>query len=214
MRECTSVDSLPPSWPNRLQATGLMTAVRFDEDPFPTRIFYDWSSRLLNTTLYPSPLSDQKYALVARLLGDTGYFRHQYPNGDVAMCAQSLPGPPVRDWKRVDGCECRAEIAPESTLNPSAVTTKILWCPTDLAKYQVFWTWYQETGKPVTFMQTRSSPTDGTGLNLADYSGWLPGSEIPASAFNLPSECEGLPKIPVPDACHNCHLPLGHQGGG
>jgi len=38
--------------------------------------------------------------------------------------------------------ERRAQIAPHTVLNPSDVPTKILWCPTDLALRQVFWTWY------------------------------------------------------------------------
>jgi len=113
----------------------------------------------------------------------------------------------VPNWNQVDGCECRAQIAPHSVPNPTDVPIKILWCPTDLSAQQVFWTCYSDTGTPVVFMQSNSSPTDGTGLNLADYYGWLPGSMAPPGTFDIPASCIGKPKHDVPQACHNCHLP-------
>jgi hypothetical protein len=213
--ECTSTGALPPPWPERLQATAFMTAVSFPPNPFPTRIYYDWTQRAQNTTLYYNPSTPKEHAQLALLLGDTGYIAIVEEGGGIASCQQVLPGPPVRNWNEVDGCECRLQIAPNTVLNPSDVPTKVLWCPTDLELRQVFWTWYSDTGTPVVFMQSNSSPTAGTGLNLADYHEWGPGSVAPAGTFDLPEACQGQPKQPgaFPQACNNCHLPLNSKGG-
>ena len=208
--ECSSNTSLPPDWPNQVQATAFMTAVSFAPNPFPTRIFYDWTQKAQNTTLYYYPPTQQNYAQTAYLTGNTGYITNVEQGGTVSMCQQVLPGPPVPDWKVADHCQCRAQIAPHTVLNPSDVPTKILWCPTDLQLRQVFWTWYSDKGTPVVFMQSNSSPTAGTGLNLADYHEWGPGSVAPAGTFTLPAACQGQPIVPnaFPKACNNCHLPL------
>lgn len=207
-------DSLPPAWPDQLQVTAFMTAVSFTPNPFPTRIYYDWTKKSQNTTLYYYPATPKNYAQTALLLQDTGYISFVEEGGHISSCQQVLPGPPVPNWKQVDGCECRAQIAPKTVLNPSDVPTKILWCPTDLALKQVFWTWYSDTGTPVVFMQSNSSPTAGTGLNLADYHAWAPGSVAPAGTFDLPPACQGQPIQPnsFPKACNNCHLPLNERG--
>ncbi|MGH8566590.1 MAG: hypothetical protein ACREXU_00890, partial [Gammaproteobacteria bacterium] len=160
--------------------------------------------------LYYFPPTQKDYAQTALLLRDTGYIAFVEKGGSVSSCQQALPGPQVPNWKAVDGCECRAQIAPHTVLNPSDVPTKVLWCKTDLALKQVFWTWYSDTGTPVVFMQSNSSPTAGTGLNLADYHEWGPGSAAPAGTFDLPQACQGQPKVPnaFPKACNDCHLPL------
>jgi len=213
--QCSSKSSLPPPWPDQVQATAFMTAVSFAPNPFPTRIFYDWTKKSQNTTLYYYPPTPKDYAQTALLLGETGYIAFVEEGGGISGCQQVLPGPPVPNWKNVDGCECRGQIAPHTVLNPSDVPTKILWCKTDLAAKQVFWTWYSDTGTPVVFMQTNSSPTAGTGLNLADYYGWSPGSVAPAGTFDLPQACQGQPKVPnaFPKACNDCHLPLNAKVG-
>jgi len=212
--ECSSTGSLPPSWPDQVQLTAFMTAVSFQPNPFPTRVFYDWKKPAQNSTLYVYPPTAESYAQEALLLGNTGYIAMVRENGSISSCAQALPGPQVPNWKEVDGCQCRAQIAPHTVLNPSDVPTKILWCPTDLALRQVFWTWYSDAGRPVVFMQSNSSPTAGTGLNLADYYEWGPGSVAPAGTFDLPQACQGQPKQPnaFPTACNNCHLPLNARG--
>ncbi len=210
LSECSSPSDLPPPWPEQVQGTVFMTAVSFDPNPFPTRVFYDWEQKAQNTSLYYYPPPTEPTGddvQVALLTGDTGYIRIEDKAGDVTMCQQALPGPQVPDWNSVDGCQCRAQIAPGTILNPSTVPTKIMWCPTDLSAQQVFWTWYSDEGSPVVFMQTNSSPTAGTGLNLADYYEWEPGSIAPAGTFDVPPACEGEPKVEVPTACHNCHLP-------
>ena len=206
LSECSSTGSLPPEWPNQVEGTVFMTAVNYKVNPFPTRVYYDWTQIAQNTSLYDSA-SPGASSNVALLTGDTGYIFERQSDGRVSNCQQVLPGPQIPNWQRIDGCECRAELAPYSVLNPTGTTTKILWCPTDLSADQVFWTWYSDKGTPVVFMQSNSSPTAGTGLNLADYYTWSPGSIAPAGTFSLPSECDGQPKIPVPEACHNCHLP-------
>lgn len=202
---CSSKNSLPPSWPSQVQGTVFMTAVSFKPNPFPTRVFYDWTQKAQNTTLYSYPSTKAHFSQTALLLGDTGY---GIDNGFATTCHQVLPGPQVPNWKVVDRCECRAQIAPNTVLNPTSVPTKILWCPTDLSHKQVFWTWYSDAGTPVVFMQSNSSPTDGTGLNLADYYQWQPGSVAPPGTFDLPTACKNAPKKAVPQACHNCHLPV------
>lgn len=213
--ECSSPKALPPPWPDKLQVTAFMTAVSFAPNPFPTRIYYDWTKKSQNTTLYYYPPTPKNYAQTAYLLGETGYITNVAEGGVTTDCQQVLPGPPVPNWKEVDGCECRGQIAPHTVLNPSDVPTKILWCKTDLALKQVFWTWYSDTGTPVVFMQTNSSPTAGTGLNLADYHEWGPGSEAPAGTFDLPAACNGKPKVPdaFPKPCNDCHLPLNTTTG-
>lgn len=208
LSECSSTGDLPPSWPDQVQATVFMTAVSFKPNPFPTRVFYDWTQQAQNSTLYVYPPNDEELAQVALLLENTGFGIGLRPDGSVASCEQSLPGPQIPDWNAVDGCQCRAQIAPGTVLNPSDVPTKILWCPTDLSAKQVFWTWYSNTGTPVVFMQSNSSPTAGTGLNLADYYHWSPHSVAPEGTFDLPAACQGTEPIQVPQACHNCHLPL------
>ena len=212
--ECSSTGSLPPSWPDRTQLTAFMTAVNFQYNPFPTRVYYDWKKPAQNSTLYYDPPTAENYSQLALLLGDTGYIAMVRQNGSISSCSQALPGPQVPNWNKVDGCECRAQIAPHTVLNPGDVPTKILWCPTDLALRQVFWTWYTDEGRPVVFMQSNSSPTAGTGLNLADYYEWGPGSVAPAGTFDLPQACQGQPKQPnaFPTACNNCHLPLNARG--
>jgi hypothetical protein len=214
--ECSSTKALPPKWPDQLQITAFMTAVSFDPNPFPTRIYYDWTKKAQNTTLYYYPPTPKNYAQTAYLLGETGFITFVEEGGGVSGCQQVLPGPPVPNWKEVDGCECRAQIAPRTPLNPSDTPTKILWCKTDLQLKQVFWTWYSDTGRPIVFMQTNSSPTAGTGLNLADYHEWGPGSVAPAGTFDLPKACEGQKKQPgaFPTQCNDCHLPLNTKGGG
>lgn len=209
---CSSTGALPPPWPERVQGTVFLTAVSFPPNPFPSRVFYDWTKPAQNTTLYYFPPTAENYAQVAYLVGNTGYIAFQRQNGSFSQCQQALPGPPIRNWKEADHCQCRGELAPHTVLNPSAVPTKILWCPTDLAAKQVFWTWYSSTGTPVVFMQSNSSPTAGTGLNLADYYHWAPGSVAPPGTFDPPVLCKGKPVVKVPQACHNCHLPLNPHG--
>ncbi len=208
LTSCASTGDLPPDWPEQVQLTAFMTAVSFEPNPFPTRVFYDWTKKAQNSTLNYFPQTVENGSQKALLLGDTGYIAMVRKDGSVSSCAQALPGPQVPNWKKVDGCECRGQIAPHTVLNPSDTPTKILWCPTDLSAKQVFWTWYSDTGTPVVFMQSNSSPTAGTGLNLADYTGWQPGSVAPEGTFDLPAECKGQPVVAVPKACHNCHLPL------
>lgn len=225
--ECSSPGSLPPPWPEQTQASVMMTAVSAAPNPFPTRVYYDWARdpHAQNSSLYNlysegvDPSLDY-YVEEALLTGVAGYDIYRDKDGTLIKCEQSLPGPQVPDWFEVDGCECRAEIAPGTVLNPSAEPTKILWCPTDLSADQVFWTWYSDTGTPVVFMQTNSSPTAGTGLNLADYYGWSPGSIAPEGSFDIPEECPqpdpqpGLCAGVVPLACCNCHMPVNEPGGG
>lgn len=213
--ECSSPSALPPPWPDQVQATAFMTAVSFTPNPFPTRIFYDWKQRAQNSTLYYYPQTPANGAQTALLKGDTGYITSVPESGPAWCCQQVLPGPQVPNWKEVDDCQCRAQIAPHTVLNPSDVPTKILWCKTDLAARQVFWTWYSDQGRPVVFMQSNSSPTAGTGLNLADYYEWGPGSVAPPGSFDLPPACQAARKVPdaFPKACNDCHLPLNARGG-
>ena len=206
-----SENDLPPPWPEKVQGSVFMTAVSFPPNPFPTRVFYDWSKKAQNTSLYyyPPPSSAEgDYVQVALLTDDTGYIRIEDQVGTVNMCEQALPGTQVPNWKSVDQCKCLAQLAPNTVLNPSNVPTKVLNCPTDAEAQQYFWTWYSDEGTPVVFMQTNSSPTAGTGLNLADYYHWLPDSVAPEGTFDLPAACDNKPKVDVPQACHNCHLPL------
>lgn len=196
--QCSSVDDLPPPWPEQLQATVMMTSVSFAPNPFPSRVFYDWTKQAQVTSLHYNSTKGKDYSLIALLTGSTGYMRAEDNKGRTLMCQQSLPGPQVPNWQVVDNCECRAEIKPNTPLNPKNETTKIIWCPTDRSANEFFWTWYSEMGVPVVFMQTNASPTDGTGLDLADYYKWLPGSVAPAGTFTIPQSCLNKPKQTLP----------------
>lgn len=225
LTECRSTSDLPPPWPEKVEITTFFTAVKFSANPFPSRVYYDWSRMAQNSSLYyyPPPARDtDPMVQVALLTGEparpgdrpgTGFIRIVNKNGQIAMCEQALPGPQVPNWMATVNdngktCECRAQIAPGTVLNPSSIPTKILWCPTDLSQKQVFWTWYSDQGHPVVFMQSNSSPVAGTGLNLADYTGWRPGTEAPSGTFEVPAVCRGGKITQVPKACHNCHLPV------
>ena len=159
------------------------------------------------------------YAQVALLTNDpnpflpgnppgVGYGYNLDKNGDAHSCFKGvLPGPQRPDWKTIDGCKCMARLAPNSALNNTDVPVSVLWCPTDLQQSQVFWTWYDDNGKPNVFMQTNSSPTAGTGLNLADYHEWVPDSQAPAGTFTPPRSCK-THTGGMTEGCYNCHMPV------
>lgn len=215
---CDSPSQLPPSWPDKVQASVVMTAVSYNNNPFPSRVYYDWTKQAQLSTLYVQHPTDSLHAKVALLTNDpnpllqkkpgVGYGYNLDGNGSPYQCGIGvLPGPQRPDWKTNAGCKCMARLAPGSALNNSDVPVSILWCPTDLAQNQVFWTWYDDHGKPNVFMQTNSSPTAGTGLNLADYYQWVPGSEAPADAFTPPPSCIKHTGS-MTKGCYNCHMPV------
>lgn len=223
--EQTSAE-LPRAWPNKVQGTTFMTSVNYCYAPFPTRVYYDWDTQAQNTSMYwntagavPQGCTDTNsfYFQEALLLGNlpnitpnkTGYIFNNSQQGEVTECLQVLPGPQVPNWKVVDGCKAKAQLAPGSVFNPTDEIVKILNCPisrhVDKPTLQ-FWTWYSVSGAPMVFMQSNSN-TQGTGLNLADYYAWQPGAQAPSGTFDLPTICKGQPKHPVDKGCHNCHLP-------
>ena len=219
--------SLPASWPTQVEGTTFMTSVNYCYAPFPTRVYFDWSAQAQNTAMYwnqegaiPSSCSQSPAFFVqeALLLGkhpvgasQTGYIYNRDSAGNASACHQVLPGVQMPNWMQVDSCIAKAQLQPGSIFNPTDEVVKIVHCPITkpgAAIPQMFWTWYSVSGKPMVFMQSNSN-TDGTGLNLADYYSWTPGAQAPSGLFDLPTVCEGQPKVDVPESCHNCHLPLG-----
>jgi len=216
---------LPPSWPSTVGVTTFFTSVNYCYAPFPSSVYYDWSAQSQLTSMYWNingavPQEDclttffvQDALLRGQAdpngnLNDTGFIFERDRSGKPSQCHQALPGIQVPDWKKVDNCIAKAQLAPQSILNPSDEVVKILRCPiTEYPVPQVFWTWYSVTGTPVVFMQSNAD-TAGTGLNLADYHEWVPGQTAPRGSFDLPEICEIEPKQPVPGGCHSCHLPV------
>lgn len=218
---------LPPAWPYQAEITTFMTSVNYCYAPFPTRVYYDWEAQSQLTSMYwntngavpPEPCSQkpeffQQDALLRGKVGltyhHTGFIFNKDQASKPSQCYQVLPGIQIPNWKSVDGCIAKAQLAPNSVLNPTQEIVKILRCP--ITQYgapvpQNFWTWYSVSGVPMVFMQSNSN-TDGTGLNLADYYSWRPNQKAPIGSFKLPNICINQEKQPVPASCHNCHLPL------
>ncbi len=214
---CSSPDDRPRGWPDQLEMTTFLTAVNVEYSPFPSLVRYNWSVPGLRTDMYnPWPMPDKEWNLYsARLIQETG-FSVYYLDGTFESCNQDLPGPEVPDWMQVDACTCQAVLAPRSALNPSPEEVLVMRCPlTPMGPHQtpqVFWTWYgARTGKPVVFMQTNSSASVGTGLNLADYYLYAPGKVTDPSVYAPPEQCLNQKKQDVPVQCHNCHLPTNSE---
>jgi hypothetical protein len=206
-----------PVWPEQFGLTTFMTAVRFDLDPFPTEVLYQWQTESQRTRMC-QPASSPDTAWDALLLGEKGYIVQRNPKGD--QCAQDLPGIPKPDWMRAVKCSCRGVIKDHPTLSPKE-TTLLINCP--LIPPRVFWTWYTTEGRPVVFMETSSKADVGTGLSLADYYSWQPRAKIPDGVFKLPDSCKAPRLLDVgseqfhhgvelkagkdlPKGCFTCHL--------
>lgn len=218
VEQCNSPGQQPPPWPNTVQATTFLTAVNVAYSPFPSLVRYNAGEQGLRTDMYnPWPSKDKKWDLYsARLHNNTGYSAYA-TNDNYQSCEQDLPGPPVANWMAIDGCECKAALPANSALNPRDETLLVMMCPltpqsTSPDNPQVFWTWYgEQSGSPQVFMQSDSSATAGTGLNLADYYSWQPNVSVDPAIFTPPPICAGQPKQQVPPQCHNCHLPTNSE---
>ena len=232
-----AVPGLEPANPNDkpvspliLESTSLMVSVNRCYWPFPTRVYYDWQAQAQSAAYWNLPWQDphevpgcesaDKFKIqTALLLGNTktgqeltqtGFvFNQDSEHSTPSTCHQVLPGLQAYNWMDKGNCTVMAQLKPASPLNPLNEQVKILYCPiTDpgAAIPQIFWTWYGTSGKPVVFMQSHSN-TDGTGLNLADYYGWIPGQQAPTGTFDIPPLCQNQKKVDVPAVCHKCHLP-------
>jgi len=218
VQQCSSSSQQPPAWPSTLRTTTLLTAVNVDYSPFPSLVRYSASQPGLRTDMYnPWPQQDKAWDLYsARLMGNTGYSAF-FQGLNFSSCRQDLPGPPVPNWMAVDQCECKASLPPGSALNPRDENLLVMMCPLTPSSLnpkdpQVFWTWYgEQSGSPQVFMQSDSSASAGTGLNLADYYSWESNAAVDPQIFTPPSECIGQPKVRVPIQCHNCHLPTNSE---
>ncbi len=219
-----------PQWPQQLGMTTFMTPVNFEYDPFPTEVLYQWSVQSQRTRMFQPP-SSQNFSEDALLIQGTGYdIYRQRSGGDT--CSADLPGVPVPNWPSTDQCSCMGVLENNPQLSPNE-TAMILNC--SMVPPRVFWTWYTPQGRPIVFMETNSPADEGTGLALADYYSWQPGTSIPPGTFNVPSNCSstssnaptaerfhhgtqdwrGLRAAGSPSAtavqaspCNNCHMPL------
>lgn len=215
--------STPPPWPDQVAATAFMVSVNYCYAPFPTRVYYDWTRASQNTTMFwnqtaatpPECRQNEFFSTKALLYGmtanpsDTGYVIPESAASAPLSCAQALPGLPRPNWMKYGGCEAKAQIAPHTTLNPRNEPLKIVNCPITpptVVPAMAFWAWYSESGMPLAFMQTNAT-TGGTGLNLADYYQWKPGTVAPPSTYTLPALCGDRPKVPDETGCHKCHMP-------
>ena len=139
---------LPPSWPLKAETTTFLTSVNYCYAPFPSRVYFDWYAQSQLTSMYwnnngavpPGACAangKEFYVQQALLRGklaskydETGFiFNRSLPRAPASQCAQVLPGIQVPDWKNVDGCVAKAQLAPNTVLNPSNEVVKILRCP-------------------------------------------------------------------------------------
>lgn len=199
----------PPTWPDKLAFTGLMTPYDFPENPYPTEVLYDWSVPGQRTRVVMQPQTGVAVQ-DSLLLGPLG-FTVTYPRRGTLMCNQVLPGTVRPDWASRGDCDCAATIEGTTPLSPNG-TTRIFVCP--LGAPRVTWAWYALDGRPSMFMVTSMRGDQGLGLfAILDYRDWMPGRDFPASVFRKPAQCRagpgvaGGPERPAdPPRCDACHL--------
>jgi hypothetical protein len=201
-----------PHWPNKVALTGLMTPFDFNEMPYQTEVFYDWTIPAQRSRIYfprPSTSSVQD----ALMLESGGYNVTYYPQ-HAPTCRGLLPGAIRPDWAQRAPCSCEAMIEGNTALTPYG-TTRLISCP--LASPRAAWAWYTLGDRPMTFAVTSLLGDEGSGLfAVLDYHDWVPGAaSITRSAFEEPAHCRPRPlgrsaPRPQPDAarrqCSTCHM--------
>ena len=189
---CDSVSL--PEWPNTAFANGALFAV--DGSYTSMAIYYDWG-----TMQEVSKIKSQTGLVTdERLTRAATYSITHYPDGSYQCTPAGVlenVGIWHPNWPDLDGCKCKATIAPGSVLNPSEATIQAMSCHFGGPSY--IQAWYSTQGKPVMFYETNARD-----LDLIDYYTWLPDATMPQGIFDEPKECMKMTGAPI-TGCNKCH---------
>lgn len=197
-------------WRDRFVMTATLTPGRFEEDPYLSLIYYDWSDAETQLAIMLQGRPPTPKGIVS-LKKRIGYRIERHASGG-ATCEAVFPGIVRPDWMTVAGCECKAVIDRNPALSPEG-ETQILSCPIKWQGKRIMWNWYRANGYPVVFMEAAAQKG---GVMLADYHDWRPGLTGTAKDFELPKFCRapgkaGAPRAPAHQttlsnvSCSDCH---------
>jgi hypothetical protein len=193
----------PVRWPDQFLLTAIISPNLFEDDPFPSVVAYDWTgARAQGAVLYDAHRRPPSPALVFLLKQGIGYdVRRVAP--DTIECRPIYPGVVRPDWMANAQCQCKGVIAGGTPLSPHG-ETQILACPIRHQEPRVMWNWYTAEGRPQVFAEALAS---GSGLMLADYFEWSPGTQVPPAQFELLPQCKAPSRHePLPTrSCGDCH---------
>jgi hypothetical protein len=202
----------PARWPNHFVMTGILSPIPFKWTPLPSMIYYDWEGAgNLTAIMHEARSTPPVLELMSVLTRGVGYSVERLPNGRFA-CAAKSPGVVRPDWMSVAGCACKAVIDHNPDFGPNEVS-QIRACPVKSQGQRVNWSWYTVEGRPILFTEPAAT---GSGLNVADYLEWRPGTKMPQDAFDVPKLCThgrqaGLPRVgnglpaSMTYPCSDCH---------
>lgn len=175
----------PVHWPEQFVTTAIITPANFDQGPYPSLIYYDWSQAETQLVL---PFHGNPPVLqgIISLKKRVGYRIMLPPIGGAGICEPVLPGMIRPDWGTVARCECKGVIDRNSALSPLG-ETEILSCPLNPQEQRVSWHWYTSKKRPIMFME--AAPQAAGGFMLADYVDWLPGQTGRKADFELAKTC-------------------------
>ena len=192
----------PARWPDQFMMTAVITPIRYEYDPFPSVIHYDWTGAgALGVILFQPREQPPAPVLMFSLKRGIGYDARLVPPGKLE-CRPIYPGVVRPDWMAAAGCKCKGVIDRNPALSPNEVT-QILACPIKHQEPRAMWSWYTTAGRPILFAEAAAA---GSGLMLADYSTWQPGHRVPAAEFDFPQQCMAPDSKALPTAsCVDCH---------
>ena len=196
-----------PRWPDRVALSGLMTPFDFNETPYQTEVFYDWTIPAQRSRIYFP--HDSSSTVQDALMLESGGYNVTYYRQHAPTCRGLLPGAIRPDWAQRAPCSCEAMIDGNTSLTPYG-PTRVISCP--LASPRAAWAWYTLDDRPITFAVTSLLGDEGSGLfAVLDYRDWIPGAATTRSAFDRPAQC-GLPPLhrsaqpnPAQTQCSTCH---------
>jgi hypothetical protein len=186
LRLPTSADKLPV-WPNRMFLTSFTTPtydLAFTNQPYPTQVYYDWTSQNMLTRMYLPNTQLMDVILDA----SSTQIVYRNSDGSFSKCGPKLPvGLPYRDWAGPD--HGKATIMAVLDHNPVLGPDEVIVCftmPSDSGR--VFWAWYTSTGEPVLFLEVPQCCN--VQLSLTDYYDWMTSPPaFPPGLFVVPSQC-------------------------
>ena len=195
-----------PRWPDQFVMTAILAPISFNDDPYLSMIYYDWSEAATQLVVMWQG-NPPTYKGLSALKNGIGYQPGRLPSG-VFACQAIYPGLLRPDWMTNASCQCKGVIDRHPMLSPNEAT-QIIACPIKNQARRVMWNWYTDAERPVVFLE--AAATRAAGLMLADYFEWRPGQKVPASNFDLPGICTA-PDSSQPRAgdsgnrsCADCH---------
>jgi hypothetical protein len=175
-----------PVWPDQLYLTSftMPTYDTFPNQPYPTQVWYDWTSQNMLTRMF---LPNGMHMDVFLDASNTNIFIRN-SNGNCVKRGPTLPvGLPYRNWPVTGGQP--AQILAVLDHNPVLGPNDVIVCftkPSDSGR--VFWAWYTEAGAPVLFMEVPQCCN--VQLSLTDYYDWLASPPaFPPGLFTPPTDC-------------------------